>query len=341
MTVGNENYGSWEEDLHTLKNDPGTYAAAVNGSDGKGGFYSSIKAANSNTRVGIVVDADNKSTGWDATVMANAKGSYDFVELHFYPQSPGSETDANLLHNSTYDAQALTTNLKILKNELATYGTAGTPIYVGELGSVYTEPGKQSMSITQSLFAGEVLGEMMNFGVARASWWIGFGGCSDQGTSGAGNFSSSLYGWQNYGGYMVFADGSCTDAPAVGTLLPTARAFQLFSQVAVDGEYVLTPTVAGDTTDVLAYAATHNAGAATALVLFNLNETTSEPVTVSLSKQSTSSDVTLSTYSRALYDQSDATTPVWAAPTSTDLGAQTLPLTVTLAPWSMNVLIIK
>jgi hypothetical protein len=339
MTVGNEEYGAgWEEDLHAKPNDPATYAAAVAGSNG---FYSAIKAASSKTLVGVDVDADNKSGGWDATVLANAKGYYDFVEYHFYPQSPGYESDSNLLHNAANDAQALTANLKILQKELTAAGAANTPIYVGEIGSVYSDPGKQSMSITQSLFAGEVLGEMMNDGVSRASWWIGFGGCSGEGSSGAGNYAATLYGWQTYGGYTVFSDGSCPGGPATGTLLPTARAFQLFSQVAVNGEYVLTPTVSGDTTDVIAYAATHNGGTGTALVLFNLNENNSEPVAVGLSSQTSSTDVSVSTYSKALYDQSNGTTPVWAAPTTTDMGAQSLPLTLTLAPWSMNVVLIK
>lgn len=47
------------------------------------------------------------------------------------------------------------------------------------------------------------------------------------------------------------------------------------------------------------------------------------------------------TYDKALYDQTNATTPVWVAPTTTDLGAQTLPLTLTLTPWSMNVVTVK
>jgi len=33
--------------------------------------------------------------------------------------------------------------------------------------------------------------------------------------------------------------------------------------------------------------------------------------------------------------------PVWAPPATTDLGAQTLPLTLMLTPWSMNVVTIK
>jgi hypothetical protein len=129
---------------------------------------------------------------------------------------------------------------------------------------------------------------------------------------------------------------------------PTARAFQLFSNVAVNGESVLAASVAGDTTDVRAYAATHSGG--TALVLFNRNETTSEPVTVALSSQNASTGVTVESYSKAIYDLSGsptgtpadpAGTSTWAGPTTTSLGAQNLPLLLTLSPWSMNVVIIR
>lgn len=331
MTVGNEEYGSWEEDLHTKPNDPTTYASAVTGTNG---YYKLIKAASPNTLVGVDVEADNTAGGWDETVLANAKGFYDFVELHFYPQGPGQESDAYLVQQAARD---LTNNINILKTELSKAGEPNMPIYVGEMGSVYSNPGKQSMSITQGLYAGQMLGEMMNDGVSRATWWIGFGNCN--GTS--GNDSSSLYGWQNFGAYNVFADGptdaGCAGAGSIGTMSPTARAFQLFSKVALNGESVLTANVTGDTTNVRAYAATSNGG--TALVLFNLSQSASEAVAISLSAQSTSSDVTVETYSKAIYDQSQNN--VWAPPTMTDMGSQNLPLTLTLDPWSMNVVIIK
>jgi alpha-L-arabinofuranosidase len=332
VTVGNEEYGSWEEDLHAKKNDPTTYAAAVIGSSG---FYDSIKAVNSSVQVGIDVDADNKSGGWDDTIMSNAKGFYDFVEFHYYPQAPGSESDSYLTHQA---AQGLTTNINIVKKELAAAGEPNTPIYVGEMGSVYSNPGKQSWSITQGLYAGQMLGEMMNDGVVRATWWIGFGNCNGQ----AGNDSSSLYGWQTFGAYNVFADAAgedCDYGGPIGTMSPTAEAFNLFQYVAVNGEYVLTPTVAGDTTDVRAYSATHAGG--TALVLFNVNETTPQTVTVMVTGEATSSDVKVITYDKALYDQTNAATPVWALPTTTDMGSQAIPLTLTLTPWSMNVVLIQ
>jgi len=339
MTVGNEEYGSWEIDNHTLKNDAATYAAAVSGTNG---YYQLIKAASPNTLVGVDVNPGN-SPAWDPIVLADAP--YDFVEFHYYPETPGQETDTFLVRQA---AQQLTTNINTIKSELATAGNPDTPIYVGEIGGPYSNPGKQSWSITQGLYAGQVLGEMMNDGVTRLTWWIGFGNCN--GTS--GNDSTSLYGWQDFGAYNVFSDGpsdtGCAGAGPIGTLSPTARAFQLFSQVAVNGESVLTASVAGDTTDIRAYAATNSGG--TALVLFNLNETVSEPITITLTGQTSATTVTETTYDKAIYDLSGsptgtppdpAGTSTWAAPTTTSLGAQTLPLSLTLTPWSMNVLIIN
>ena len=129
---------------------------------------------------------------------------------------------------------------------------------------------------------------------------------------------------------------------------PTARAFQLFSNIAVNGESALTATVAGDTTDVRAYAATNNGG--TALFLVNVNETTTEPVAITLTGKTSTSGVTVITYDKAIYDLSGspsgtppdpAGTSTWAPPTTTTLGAQSLPLTLSLTPWSMNVVIVK
>src|SRR5580658_3305337 len=342
MTVGNEEYGSWEYDLHSTPNDPTIYAAAVVGTSG---YYNSIKTASPNTLVGVDVDADNATGGWDNTVMANAKGSYDFVEYHYYPETPGEESDTFIVQQA---AQELTTNINTLKSELTKWGTPDTPIYVGEIGGAYTNPGKQSWSITQGLYAGQVLGEMMNDGVSRLTWWIGFGNCNGA----SGNDSTSLYGWQDFGAYNVFSDGpsdtGCAGAGPIGTMSPTARAFQLFSQMAVTGQTVLSATVAGDTTDVRAYAATNPNG--TALLLFNDNETTSEQVLVTLSGKSSSSSVNVTTYDKAIYDLSGSSTgtppdpagtSTWAPPITTSMGAQSLPMTLTLTPWSMNLVIIQ
>ncbi len=379
MTIGNEEYGNWELDLHTRiattdANNPTVYACEVSGctnlptglSTGLpagSSFYSAIKSAvetaggsADTTLVGVDVDA---SSSWDPTVLANAAGFYDFVEYHYYPQSSTDITSDTPLVQQY--AQQFTQNIKTIQSELATAGEPNTPIYVGEISSNSSNPGTQGWSITQGLYAGQILGEAMNDGVARLTWWIGFGNCL-----GAGNNSPDLYGWQNtWGALSIFSDGT-TDSPAnecdgetipIGTMSPTAQAFNLFQNVLVSGEYPQTATVAGDTTDVRAYAATHSGGYA--LVLFNLNETTAQTASVSVGNQASSTGVTVITYDKEIYDQTDPTCqtdpgcsysptltyPEWAGPDTSTMGSPTspvsLPLTLTLQPWSMNVVIVQ
>jgi len=349
MTVGNESYGSWEEDMHAIPHDPATYADAVKG---PGGFYESIKNQSPDTKVGVVVDAacttaNDCTDNWDPTVLANAAGYYDFVEYHFYAQYGDVTSDTQLVQQA---AQVFTYNINVIKSELATAGAAGTPIFAGEVGANPINPGTQSWSITQGLYAGQILGEAMNDGIARLGWWTGFGNCW-----GPGNNSPSLYGWQNtWGADNVFSDGpsdtACPGEGPIGTMSPTAQAFNLFEHVVnaahapAGGESTLQAPVTGDTTNVRAYAATHNGGAA--IMLFNLNQTAAETVSVSFTgtSQTTSSDVQTITYDKAIYDQSNpanAGGAVWAPAITTDLGAQTLPFKLTLQPWSMNVVIVQ
>jgi hypothetical protein len=118
-------------------------------------------------------------------------------------------------------------------------------------------------------------------------------------------------------------------------LLPTAQAFALFSAVARDGDHVL-PLTSGGAASVRAYAATHGAG--TAVVLFNLSEAKTLSVRLTVKGMTSASDVSVSTYDKAIYNRSRR--GVWAGPVTTDHGALSLPTTLSLTPWSMNVVIL-
>ncbi len=333
-TIGNEVYGTWEKDLHAPPNDPATYANAV-----ATGFYPAIKAVDPNAQVGVVVDAGDPwgAANWDQIVLS--KAPYDFVEYHWYAQGAGYENDSYLLASTpAYLAQSIAT----IRQELAAAGKPNTPIMIGELGSVNTNPGKQSMSITQALFAGEVLGELMKAGIPTANWWIAHGDCRDP--SSGGNYASSLYGWQKFGGYQIISDGlpeyGCTTAPTIplNTLLPTAQAFKLASLVARNGEHMLGATLGGaGAANLRAYAMTNGGG--TAVMLFNLNQSSAVQVTIGVTGVNQSSSVTVSSYDRAAYDWSSRN--IWRGVATASLGAKTLPLTLTLTPWSMTVVQLK
>ncbi|GCE24445.1 hypothetical protein [Dictyobacter kobayashii] len=103
--IGNEIYGngtygsSWEYDTHAMG--PSTYATNVVA------YSQAMKAVDPSIKIGAVLTAPGNwpdgqtSTSspqpWNDTVLSTACSSIDFVIAHWYPQGPGTETDANLL----------------------------------------------------------------------------------------------------------------------------------------------------------------------------------------------------------------------------------------------------
>ncbi len=335
-TVGNENYGSWEYDLHAAKNDPATYAAAISGTTG---YYNLIKAQDPTAQVGAVVLGTSSldPTGkWDKAVLAT--GAYDYVELHYYAQNPGNESDSFLLGQGVSN---LTTLINSVKTELAAAGHPNTPIYLGEYNSVSSNPGKQSVSIVNGLYTGMAIGEVLNDGVPMATLWQSIGaGCST-----GGNDSTSLYGYQTIGSYGELADNwpnpyGCVGAPAIalGTKMPSGNAMWLAAQFAVAGNHMLPVTVPASLTTVRAYAATQGSGYA--LMLFNLDQ--NNPVTVNLNLSgATAASFTATTivYGKKQYD--DSASNVWTGPVTTSLGVTTATPSITLPAWSMVVVQLK
>ena len=324
-TVGNEVFGGWEFDLHSPPHDAATYAAAV-----KNGYYPQIKAADPNAQVGIVVSG-SYAPSWDTTVFHNTP--FDFVEMHYYAQGPGNETDAYLLGGGVTDfANALSS----MRSSMTSAGIApSVPIYVGELNSVYANPGKQTVSIVNGLFAGMAVAEMMKQGIPLATWWIAFGGCNT-GT----NNSASLYGWQNFGAYTLFSDGNgeCGSNIPLATPFPTARAYQLLSQFAPAGSKMIPLTLGSGASSVRAYAASNPTGYA--LLAFNLDQNNATTLSVALNGQGRSAfTATQTTYGKLQYD--DSKTNVWTAPISTALGTVSTSFNVSLPPWSMSVLTLR
>ena len=332
-TVGNEEYGNWEYDLHSNPHDPMTYAEAVSGPDG---FYALMKAADPAAKIGVVVTgAGSAYHDWDNIVLTHAP--YDFVELHDYLQQPGQESDSYLLHQAP---EALGSTILRLRDELAAAGRPRTPIMLGEFNSVTYSPGKQTVSIVNGLFTGLAFGQVLNHGLAVATWWFGAGG--EQGCH--HNNSRALYGWQNFGGYDLVAAhtrwnwNGCGDGIVVpeGALFPSGDAFSMVSRFAQPGAKMLAVSVSASLPDVHAYADKLGVGNY-AIMLFNLNERQSARVTVSVSgSRRTSFLASTITYDKRLYDLSRNN--VWARPQSANLGKVGATPTLTLSPWSITLL---
>jgi hypothetical protein len=331
-TVGNEVYGDWELDLHPTAHDPATYAAAMSGA---GGFYQQMKSADAAALVGVAVHGSSGYHNWDSIVLA--KAPYDFVEMHWYPQQPGSENDSFLLNQGP---AALSGAIATLRAELTAAGRAGTPVMLGEVSSVAYSPGKQTTSIVNGLFTGMALGEILNSHLAVATWWFGAGGTQNCGH----NNSDSLYGWQKFGAYDLVAVNTqyswnnCNAGPNVpeGSVFPSGQVMALVSQFATAGISMLGVKVGPGLPEVRAYAADHADGYA--LMLFNLNASTSTTVNVVIANAAAGAyQASTTTYGRLQYD--DSKNNVWTGPVSAILGGISDGATsVTLPPYSMTVL---
>ncbi len=327
-TVGNENYGSWEYDLHSKPHDPQTYADAV-----RNDYYPAVKKADPNAQLGVVVNVPHDKA-WNNLVLSKAQ-PFDFVELHYYAEYY-TDNDEYLL------GQAITKfagQLKDLRSQMdAANVPRSVPIYLGEYNNDSGEEGKQSVSIVNGLYLGQMLGTVLDAGMPMATWWLAYGSCDED-----GDFSKNLYGWQNFGSEALFSDGlpdpyvNCNDTPKIagGTPFPTARVMAMFAAGVPPGSQVRTVDVAGSLhTRVRAYG--FAAGQGFALVLFD-NTLNSIKVTANIENSGHSSfDATLSTYGKTQYDQSKQNK--WTGPTQKSLGKVGTSVPLTLPPYSVTVL---
>jgi hypothetical protein len=330
-TVGNEVYGSWEQDLHAHPHDPHTYSNAV-----RNGYYPAVKQADPNAQLGVVVDLPSDGA-WNDVVLRDAQ-PFDFVELHYYPQY-NKDSDAFLLGAAIDNFAG---DLAGLRRQMHHAGLpADFPIYLGEYNNDAGNEGKQSVSIVNGLFVGQMLGTLIEAGVSRATFWLAYGSCDE-----TGDYSKKLYGWQHFGSEALFSDGlpnpyeGCADTPKIpgGTPFPTARVMALMAKEIPAGSHVRVVHVAKSLGEsVRAYGFRQGSGFAFAI----FNDTLS-PVDVKTRVRGSgrsSFTATLFTYGKAEYDRSKRNQ--WIGPHKKNLGSVGAGVPLTLPPYSLSVLLLR
>ncbi|HKV38730.1 MAG TPA: alpha-L-arabinofuranosidase [Blastocatellia bacterium] len=238
--IGNECYGSWENDTHPQQWDPYTYALTVRD------YSAAMKAVDPTIKIGVVVvtgedaytnnhdhPATNPRTmqvhnGWTPVVLATLKSlgvTPDYVIYHRYEQAPGQETDAGLLQAAaTWKNDAA--NLRQQVNDYLGQNGAGVELVVTENNSVYSNPGKQSTSLVNGLYLADSTGEVLQTELNSLMWWdLRNGPLTND------NNSASLYGWRNYGDYGIMSPQN--------DLYPTYYVKKLLSNFAGGGEQVV------------------------------------------------------------------------------------------------------
>ena len=279
--VGNEEYGTWEADMHGLNGDLMPMPAGTTGKIHDPTTYISFSKQfatlaaqiDSSISIGIVSPSTSASDSgdWVDKIMQQsvAQGfTPGFISDHIYPQGPGGESDTALLNapvtpvgagQSTNDIAQRASQYRAKLN--ANFGAAASNIQLlgTEYNSVYSNPGKQSVSIVNGLFMADSIGQMLNTGPTgyQGFWQWDL----HNGSSTANNNSTSLYGWRNYGDYGMLGSGnnalggsrtSSTTSEALNEAYPDYYAMALASKIIQAGGNVVQVTSDDPRLDVYA-----------------------------------------------------------------------------------------
>jgi alpha-L-arabinofuranosidase len=341
--IGNECYGTWENDTNRPAHDPYTYAVRA------AGYIAAMKAADPTIRVGVVVTPGEDSYsnnaahpvvnprtgkthyGWTPVMLTTLKNSGvtpDFAIYHFYPEytptnwAPNSpDSDPLLLQVAANWAS----DAADLRQQISDYaGPAGTGIELvctennSDSGAGF---GRQLTSIVNGLYLADSACQLMKTEFNAYLWWD-----LRNGPSSLGSFDPTLYGWRTYGdeGMINGASG----------LYPTFYAEKLLQYFVRPGDTVLNAT--SDYLLLSAYAA-RKADGALSLLVINKDATANFNAQISLSDFAPSSTSMTRSYGIA---QDDAVRTNSITPGAQDIVTNVVPVgavfTNSFPPYSLT-----
>jgi hypothetical protein len=243
-TGQNKNGQTWELNTRTQATPGGTFKEiGTNAYVGVGlqPYYQVMKAVDPSIQIGAVLtapgnwpdgvsNANDVNTSWNQQVLTHGCNSMDFVDIHWYPQQPGQESDAGLLNSNwagTNTSLSETLMVSKLRSEIQKWcpSKPNMPIMVTETNSVAYNPGKQTTSLVNALFLPDDILTWLEQGVANVDVWAAHNSPVTN-----GNNSTSLLGNTNYGDFGLLSVGQGGEPPAE-TPFPSYYGLQMLTKL--------------------------------------------------------------------------------------------------------------
>jgi alpha-L-arabinofuranosidase len=284
--VGNEVYGSWEQDTNNPPNDPFIYATRF------AGYQALMKAADPNIEVGAVsvpgedsynTYSDHPATnsvtgdvhnGWTPVMLATLQSlgvTPDFLIYHLYPEytpvetpAPVDDSDPLVLQVSSQVAGDAA-NLRMMINDYFGDGGNNIELCCTENNSDSGAEGRQMTSLVNALYLADTACQFMKTEINSYTWWD-----LRNGAGTTGSFDPTFYGWRTEGDEGLI-DGS-------SSYYPDYYAMQMLQYLARPGDTVL--NAESDYLLLSSYAVRHVDGSLSLLVI---NKDTEAAFTAQLS----------------------------------------------------------
>ena len=343
--IGNECYGTWEQDTNAVAHSAYTYAVRATN------YLARMKAVDPTIKVGVVgVPGENAydngyrdhpavnprtgqtNYGWTPVLLATLKSfgvTPDFLVHHHYPQwtdpnnVPASpDNDTTLLQSTGNWA----TDSATLRQHITDYfGVGGTNIelVVTENNSDAGQQGRQSTSLVNGLYYADSLGQLLKTEFNSYVWWD-----LRNSTDTAGFFGPSVYGWRTYGDLGMINE--------LNTRHPTFYAAKLMQWFARPGDRILSATSGYS---LLTAHAARRASGAVSLFVVNKSGATNLNGQIALSGFTPSAAATIRSFGIANDDAARTNGPAAAKDISTNtLATAGTNFTYSFPPYSMTLL---
>lgn len=244
--IGNECYGTWENDLNSRPHDPYTYANRA------ADYLKQMRAADPTIKIGVVAVPDETADdngykdhpvvnprthatvyGWTPVMLTTLKtlgATPDFLIYHNYPEYTDQESDALVMQA----AGSWAGTAADLRQQLADYFSpagAGVELLCTENNSNAGDQGRQSTSLVNAVYLAASLAELMKTEFNSLIWWD-----LRNGRDTKGDFDPTIFGWRTYGDLGVL-DG-------LNGRYPTFYALKLMRKFVSAGDAVLAASTA-------------------------------------------------------------------------------------------------
>jgi alpha-L-arabinofuranosidase len=325
--IGNECYGTWENDTNSAAHDPYTYAVRA------AGYIAMMKAADPTIKIGVVAAPGEDSYsnnaahpvvnprtgvthyGWTPvmlTYLKNMGATPDFLVHHVYPEytatttpPPAADSDPLLLQSTVNWAQDAANLRQMISDYIGAPGTNIQLCCTENNSDSSSAFGKQLTSIVNALYLVDSTCQIMKTEFNSYIWWD-----LRNGPNSSGTFDPTIYGWRTYGDEGILNGASSP--------YPTYYGEKILQFFVRPGDTVLNAT--SDYLLLSAYAA-RKADGTLALLVINKDVTTNFNAQIAISNFLPSGTATVRSYG---INQDEATRTNNTTPGSQDISTNSI-----------------